>query len=184
MMKKFFALSAAAVFFCMFTARGQELPEQGMNDPGMENNNAEMTKSADALFPYIPRLRTNIAKEDYKVSLEKLKSDKRARIAEYISQKENAKINLKLADGAKAAEIRDVVKLYKKEINSGETKRYINAFKTSRHRHMSCIRACWRRHYHRRKLNHSKQATSASIHFRCYALSRPLPRIGCIGCRS
>ena len=69
-------------------------------------------------------------KEDYKVSLEKLKSDKRARIAEYISQKENAKINLKLADGAKAAEIRDVVKLYKKEINSGETKRYINAFKT------------------------------------------------------
>ena len=70
-MKKFFALSAAAVFFCMFTAKGQELPEQGMNDPGMENNNAEMTKSADALFPYIPRLRTNIAKEDYKVSLER-----------------------------------------------------------------------------------------------------------------
>ena len=68
-------------------------------------------------------------KEELKVSLEKLKTDKKARKAEYISQKENAKINLKLADGTKAAEIRDVVKLYKKEINSGEFKRYIKAFK-------------------------------------------------------
>ena len=70
-MKKFFALSAAAVFFCMFSVMGQESPEQGMIEPGTENNNAESAKSADELFPYIPRLRTNIAKEDYKVSLER-----------------------------------------------------------------------------------------------------------------
>lgn len=73
-------------------------------------------------------------KEDYQKAKIKLKEDKKRRKQEYIEQKNNAKITLKLADGGKAAEIKDVVKLYKKEINSGEIKRYFRAFKTKRQR--------------------------------------------------
>ena len=63
-------------------------------------------------------------KKEYKEDLAKLKQDKANRKQEYLDQKAAAKINLKNADGAKASEIRDVLKLYKKEINSGEFKRY------------------------------------------------------------
>ena len=70
MMKKFFALSVAAVFFCMFSVRGQELPDQGANEPG-SGEGTENLQSADELYPYTARLRTNIDRKDYEVSLKR-----------------------------------------------------------------------------------------------------------------
>ena len=70
------------------------------------------------------------AKEEYKARVAKLSKDRAQRIAEYKEEKANAKVTLKLADAVKAAEVKEVVKLYKKAINQGELKRRIGAFNT------------------------------------------------------
>ena len=67
---------------------------------------------------------------EYKAKLAKLSADRAQRIKEYKEEKANAKVTLKLADAVKAAETKEVVKLYKKAINAGEVKRRINAFIT------------------------------------------------------
>ena len=65
-MKKIFTLSVAAVFFCMISVTGQEAQEMIQG-----GENTEVVQSADELFPYVPKLRTNIDSKDYKVSLER-----------------------------------------------------------------------------------------------------------------
>lgn len=92
------------------------------------SSNADNKEVIDKL---IAEHEENIAKikEQFKADLADLKVQKANRKQEYISQKEAAKITLKTADGAKAAELRDVVKLYKKEINYGELKRYFKVFR-------------------------------------------------------
>ena len=62
-------------------------------------------------------------KDSYHAKVEKLKQDREIRKAEYKEQKANSKVTLKLADSVKAAEVKDVVKLYKKAINTGEITR-------------------------------------------------------------
>ena len=74
-------------------------------------------------------LRVQDINEQFTKDIEDLKHQKQLRKEEYLQQKESAKITLKTADGAKAAELRDVVKLYKKEINYGEFKRYYKVYK-------------------------------------------------------
>lgn len=67
-------------------------------------------------------------KEDYK----NLAIAKRKRKEAYKEQKKNYKTNVKIVDAAKAAEMREILKLYKKEIRSGEIKRYFKVFKNKR----------------------------------------------------
>lgn len=59
----------------------------------------------------------------YDLKIKALSDAKQVRIKEYKEQKAAAKVNLKLADSVKAAEIKEVVKLYKKAINNSEGKR-------------------------------------------------------------
>lgn len=64
--------AAAAVFCSMFSAIGQELPE-GEFVPGENQTGNEMglKLSADQRFPYVEKLRTNINRNDYHVSLQR-----------------------------------------------------------------------------------------------------------------
>lgn len=70
-------------------------------------------------------------KQEFKDDLKAIKQGKIDRKNEYEAQKKAAKITLKTADGAKASEIREVLKLYKKEIKTGQFKRYLKAFKNN-----------------------------------------------------
>ena len=67
-------------------------------------------------------------KEEYN----NLAIEKRKRKEAYKEQKKNYKTNVKIVDAAKASEMREILKLYKKEIYSGEIKRHIKVFKNKR----------------------------------------------------
>ena len=71
----------------------------------------------------------NLAKinEQYIQDVAKIKQDRLNRKQEYLNQKASSKIKLKQADGNKATEIRELLKLYKKEINSGMAHYYQEA---------------------------------------------------------
>lgn len=71
-------------------------------------------------------------KEELKSDYASIKSEKVKRKKTYLEQKNHAKQALKIADGNKASEIRDVLKLYKKEINADQLKRYIKAYKNNK----------------------------------------------------
>lgn len=83
------------------------------------NENADISELKNKHEVELARL-----KVQYDEKIQALKAAKEVRIKEYKEQKAAAKVNLKMADSVKAAEIKEVVKLYKKAINNSEHKRH------------------------------------------------------------
>ncbi len=71
-------------------------------------------------------------KEELHADYATIKSDKAKRKELYLEQKVSAKQALKIADGNKASEIKEVLKLYKKEINANQLKTYLKAYKNNK----------------------------------------------------
>lgn len=71
-------------------------------------------------------------KVELKSDYAKIKSDRIKRKELYLEQKVSAKQALKIADGNKASEIKEVLKLYKKEINANQLKTYLKAYKNNK----------------------------------------------------
>ena len=71
-------------------------------------------------------------KEELKSDYATIKSDRSKRKELYLEQKASAKQALKIADGNKASEIKEVLKLYKKEINANQLKTYFKAYRKNK----------------------------------------------------
>ena len=70
----------------------------------------------------------------HKADLDAIKTAKEQRKHDYIEQKNNAKVALKVADAKKASDLKEVTKIYKKAINDGEHDRYASAAKENKRR--------------------------------------------------
>lgn len=136
---KDYVTSLCPDFFTYFKEKEKE--HDNKNKEFVENNKQNCTDANYGTDKYLvdstnnenvnninlkDRLHEN--KQNYHNAKHEIKEGIISRKNEYKEQKAAAKINLKNADGAKASEIREVLKVYKKSIKTGTLKARIKAF--------------------------------------------------------